>query len=118
MNLDYFKKRNEPFDSTVLSRRVFFDDIPDLDNSSLDRLIAECEVAIKMLQGEHDDADPSEEAHRAHIRHKRNIHKAYLHAALLEKRMRGIDATERFYALVAKQIGAPNAEALMAQAKG
>jgi hypothetical protein len=94
MNLDYFRKRNESLDSTVLRRRVFFDDIHDLDNSSLDRLIAECEVAIQMLQGEHDEADPSEEVHRAHIRHKRNVRKAYRHAALLEKRMRSIDAAE------------------------
>lgn len=117
MSIPYVRRKNEPLNSDVLKRQLYIDDVADLDSSSLDRLVAECDVTVKCLQEEHDALDPDDIA-RVHVRHKRNIYRAYRQAGMIEQRMRGIDANERFYSLVAQQIGNEQAEALMTVAKG
>ena len=117
MSIEYVRRHRQPLSSDVLSRELFIDDLPDLTDSELDRLIAETEVIAKGLQEDHDFLAP-EDPSRVHVRHKRNVWKTYKQAALIEKKMRGVDATEKFYELVAERIGAGEAKALMAQAKG
>lgn len=117
MSLEYVRKHRQILSSDVLGRELFLDDLPDLDDSSLERLIAETEVTVKCLNEDHDMLAPNDEA-RIHVRHKRNVWKTYRQAAMLEKRLRGVDATERFYELVAERIGVGEAKALMAKARG
>jgi hypothetical protein len=52
------------------------------------------------------------------MKHKISMRRAYLQQALIEKRLRGVDRQERFYDLVAKQIGEAEAKALAELAKG
>jgi hypothetical protein len=117
MSIDYVRRHRQILSSDVLKRDLFLDDLPDLDDGSLDRLIAETEVTVKCLQEDHDALRPEDEG-RVHVRHKRNVWKTYRQAALIEKRMRGVDANERFYELVADRIGKSAAQELMTMAKG
>jgi hypothetical protein len=93
MSIDYVRRNHQVLTSNVLARDIFVDDLPDLDDSSLDRLIAEAEVTVKCLNEDHDMLPADDEA-RIHVRHKRNVWKTYRQQALIEKRMRNIDADE------------------------
>lgn len=117
MSLDYVRRTRQVLKSDVLARDIFVDEIPDLNDSDLNRLIAEAEVTVKCLQEDHDSIEDGDIG-RVHVRHKRNVWKAYRQAALIEKRLRGIDANERFFDLVAERIGVNEAKALMTIAKG
>ena len=117
MSTDYVRKHHQILSSDVLKRDLFLDDLAYLDNSSLDRLIAETDITVKCLNEDHSMLAPDDEG-RVHVRHKRNVWKTYRQAALIEQRLRGIDANGRFYKLVAERIGAGEAKALMAQARG
>ena len=102
MSINYVRKNHLLLTSDVLKRDIFVDDLPDLDDSSLNRLIVECDVTAKDLQEDHDMLPPDDEA-RVHVRHKRNIFRAYRHAALIEKRLRSVDADEVIAAAKANQ---------------
>jgi len=117
MSLDYVRKNRQLLKSEVLSREVFVDELGDLSDYDLNRLVAEAEVTVKCLQEDH-DALSDDDISRIHVRHKRNIWKTYKQAALIEQRLRGIDTAEKFYNLVVERIGIEEARALMAAAKG
>jgi hypothetical protein len=117
MSIEYVRKHRQTLASDVLQRELFLDDLPELDDGSLDRLIAETEVTVKCLNEDHDMLG-ADDPGRVHVRHKRNVWKTYRQAAMIEKRMRGVDANERFYELVAERIGKGATEELMALARG
>jgi hypothetical protein len=117
MSLDYVRKNRLLLKSEVLSREVFVDELGDLSDYDLNRLVAEAEVTVKCLQEDHDTLEEGD-INRIHVRHKRNVWKTYKQAALIEQRLRGIDANERFYSLVVERIGIDEARALKALAKG
>jgi hypothetical protein len=117
MSLDYIRRTRQILNSEVLAREIFIDEIADLSDSDLNRLIVETEITTKGLQEDQDSLD-AEDPNRIHVRHKRGIWKGYKQAALIEKGLRNIDTGERFFQLVSKRIGAKEAEALMAAARG
>jgi hypothetical protein len=117
MSLEYVRRNNLVLGSEVLGRGVFVDELPDLSDSDLNRLVAECEVTAKCLQEDH-DALPESDENRIHVRHKRNIWKTYRQACLIEKRLRGVAVEEKFYILVAERLGYDEAKRLMELAKG
>jgi hypothetical protein len=117
MSLEYVRRNNLVLASEVLARGVFVDELPDLTDSDLNRLIAECEVTTKCLQEDHDSLAESDE-NRIHVRHKRNIWKTYRQACLIEKQLRGVAAEEKFYILVAERLGSDEAKRLMELARG
>jgi len=93
MSIDYVRRNHLVLSSGVLKRDIFIDEMSDLDDRSLDRLIAEADVTVKCLNEDHDSLQVNDEG-RIHVRHKRNIWKAYRQQALTEKRLRDIDADE------------------------
>jgi hypothetical protein len=95
MSIDYIRRNHLVLSSDVLKRDIFIDEMSDLDDRSLDRLIAEADVTVKCLNEDHDSLQVNDEG-RIHVRHKRNIWKAYRQQALTEKRLRDIDADEVF----------------------
>jgi hypothetical protein len=117
MSLDYIRRTNQLFHSDVLGKSVFIDELPDLSDSDLDRLIIEAEVTGKFNKEDYDEL-PDGDSSRIPMKHKITMRRAYLKQALIEKRLRGVDRQERFYDLVVKQIGKPEAKALMELAKG
>jgi hypothetical protein len=117
MSLAYIRRTSQLFHSDVLDKSVFIDELPDLSDADLDSLIIEAEVSGKFNKEDYDEL-PEGDPSRIPMRHKISMRRAYLQQALIEKRLRGIDRQERFYDLVAKQIGKSEAEALMELAKG
>ena len=117
MSLDYVRRTRQLLRSDVLGREIFVDELPDLSDGELNRLIAETEVTAKCLQEDHDTLEEGD-INRIHVRHKRNVWKTYKQAALIEQRLRKIDAGERFFELVADRIGREQANALMESARG
>jgi hypothetical protein len=117
MNLDYIRKNNLVFHSDVLNKSIFIDELPDLSDADLSRLIIEAEVSCRYLREDYkelSDNDPQ----RIPIKHKYSVRRAYRQQAEIENKLRGIDRQERFFDLVAKQLGNAEAKALMEQAKG
>jgi hypothetical protein len=112
MSLNYIRRTNQLFHSDVLDKSVFIDELPNLSDSDLDSLIIEAEVTGKFNKEDYDEL-PKEDPSRIPMKHKISMRRAYLQQALIEKRLRGVDRQERFYDLVAKQIGKPETEALM-----
>jgi hypothetical protein len=117
MSLDYVRRNRQLLKSEVLARDIFVDELGDLSDYDLNRLIAEAEVTVKCLQEDHDALEANDE-NRIHVRHKRNVWKTYKQAALIEQRLRGIDTGERFYSLVVERLGIDEARELLAKAKG
>jgi hypothetical protein len=117
MSLDYVRRNRQILASEVLQRDIFVDELGDLTDGDLNRLVAEAEITVKCLQEDH-DALSDGDINRVHVRHKRNVWKTYRQAALIEQRLRGIDNAEKFYSLVAERIGIEEAKALMNAAKG
>ena len=117
MSVKYIKETNQLFYSDVLSKSVFIDELSDLSDGDLDRLIIEAEVSCRYLREDYRDL-PNDDPNRTSMKHKYGVRRAYRQQAEIEKALRGVDRQERFYHLVAKQIGKTEAEALMEQAKG
>ena len=117
MSINYIRDRHIILTSDVLERDVFIDELHDLSDDDLSRLIAEADVTVQCLKEDHDQLDTDDEG-RVHVRHKRNIWKDYRQAAMIEKKLRGVDTVDRFFDLVANRIGAGEDKALMAQARG
>jgi hypothetical protein len=117
MSPDYIRKNNLVFHSDVLSKSIFIDELPDLSDADLSRLIIEAEVSCKYL-GEDYRGLPDDDPQRIPIKHKYSVRRAYRQQAEIENRLRGVDRQERFFDLVAKEIGKAEANALMEQAKG
>ena len=111
MGIEYVLRTKQILTSDVLGRDVFIDEISDLSDHDLNVLAAETEVVAASLKVDHDELPPGDQ-NRVHIRHKRNIFKAYRQAAQIERKMRGIDAAEKFFDLVAERIGFSEADAL------
>jgi hypothetical protein len=117
MSLDYVRRNRQILKSEVLACDIFIDELGDLSDYDLNRLVAEAEVTVKCLQEDH-DALSDDDISRIHVRHKRNVWKTYKQAALIEQRVRGIDTAEKFYNLVVGRIGIEEAKELMATARG
>jgi hypothetical protein len=117
MHLDYIRKNNLVFYSDVLNKSVFIDELPDLSDADLSRLIIEAEVSCRYLREDYRDL-PDGDTQRIPMKHKYSVRRAYRQQAEIENRVRGVDRQERFFDLVAKKIGKAEANALMEQAKG
>jgi hypothetical protein len=117
MSLDYIRRTNQLFHSTVLNKSIFIDELPDLSDTDLDRLIIEAEISGKFLKEDYDALSHNDES-RVPMKHKIKMRRAYYQQALIEKQLRGVDRQERFYDLVAKQLGNAEVKALLEQAKG
>lgn len=117
MHLDYIRQNNLVFHSDVLNKSVFVDELPDLSDHDLNRLIIEAEVSCRYLKEDYKEL-PDSDPQRIPIKHKYSVRRAYRQQAEIENRLRGVDRQERFFDLVAKQIGKAEAKALMEQAKG
>jgi hypothetical protein len=117
MSLDYIRRTNQLFYSDVLNKSVFIDELPDLSDYDLDRLIVEAEVSCRYLREDYKEL-PNEDPNRTSMKHKYSVRRAYRQQAEIEKALRGVDRQEQFYHLVAKQIGKAEAEAIMERAKG
>lgn len=115
MSISYVRKNRQVLASEILGRDIFINELGDLSDQDLARLIAEAEVTTASLKADHDELDPADEG-RIHVRHKRNIFKTYHRAALIEQRLRGIDAGDRFFDLVADRLGRDAATELRKQA--
>ena len=117
MNSDYIRRTNQLFHSDVLNKSVFIDELPDLSDADLSRLIIEAEVSCRYLREDYkelSDSDPQ----RIPMKHKYSVRRAYRQQAEIENKLRGVDRQERFFDLVSKEIGKAEAKALMEQAKG
>jgi hypothetical protein len=117
MSLDYIRRTNQLFHSDTLGKSIFIDELPDLSDNDLDRLIIEAEISGNFLAADYERL-PDTDSSRVPLKHKMNMRRAYHQQALIEKHLRGVDRQERFYDLVAKQIGDAEARALMTLAKG
>jgi hypothetical protein len=117
MNPDYIRRAKQLFHSEVLNKSVFIDELPDLSDADLSRLIIEAEISCRYLREDYkelSDSDPQ----RIPMKHKYSVRRAYRQQAEIENKLRGVDRQERFFDEVARQIGKPEAQALMELAKG
>jgi hypothetical protein len=117
MSLDYIRRTKQLFYSDILNKSVFIDELPDLSDADLDRLTIEAEITCRYLREDYREL-PNDDPNRTSMKHKYSVRRAYRQQAEIEKALRGVDRQERFYNLVAKQIGKAEAEALLEQAKG
>ena len=116
MHLDYVRQNKLVFYSDVLNKSVFVDELPDLSDADLSRLIIEAEISCRYLREDYkelSDSDPQ----RIPMKHKYSVRRAYRQQAEIENKLRGIDRQERFFDLVAKQIGKAEADAMMERAR-
>jgi hypothetical protein len=117
MSLDYIRRTNQLFHSDVLNKSIFIDELTDLSDADLNRLIIEAEVSGRYLREDYKEL-PDNDPQRIPMKHKYSMRRAYRQQAEIENRLRGVDRQERFFDLVAKEIGKAEAKALMEQAKG
>jgi hypothetical protein len=117
MHLDYVRQNKLVFYSDVLNKSVFVDELPDLSDADLSRLIIEAEISCRYLREDYkelSDSDPQ----RIPMKHKYSVRRAYRQQAEIEDKLRGVDRQERFFDLVAKEVGRASADAMMERAKG